>query len=156
MKLKFAVLAIVLILGMSCSKESTDDSIALSADNAFDVELQLLYIINDHREKMGQTALKHSNVAYSYANSHTDYMIQKGVLSHDNFNSRAASLSADTNAEEVAENVAKDYASATEAFMGWMSSDTHRSTMEDNFTHTAISVKKDSNGNLYYTQLFYR
>ena len=156
MKFKFAVLAIVLVFGMSCSKDSSDDSIALSADNAFDIELQLLFIINDHREKMGQPALTHSNVAYNYANIHTDYMIQKGVLSHDNFESRAASLSADTDAEEVAENVAKDYASAMEAFQGWMDSANHRSTMEDNFTHTAISVKKDSNGNLYYTQLFYR
>ena len=156
MKMKFAVLAIVLIFGISCSKESSGDSIALSADNAFDIELQLLFLINDHREKLGQTALKHSNVAYNYANNHTDYMIQKGVLSHDNFESRAANLSADTDAEEVAENVAKDYASATEAFQGWMGSDSHRSSIEANFTHTAISVKKDPDGNLYYTQLFYR
>ena len=156
MKLKFAVLAIVLILGMSCSKDSSDDSIALSAANAFEVELQLMFIINEHRAKLGQSALKHSVVAYNYANKHTDYMIEKGTVSHDNFNDRAASLSADTNAQEVAENVAKDYASAMEAFQGWMSSANHRSTMEDDYTHTAISVKKDSNGNLYYTQLFYR
>ena len=156
MRMKFAVLAIVLVLGLSCSKDSSDNSIALSADNAFDIELQLLFIINDHRASMGQSALKHSAVAYHYANDHTDYMIQKGVLSHDNFNDRASSLSADTDAEEVAENVAQDYASAMEAFMGWMSSENHRSTMESDFTHTAISVKKGPDGNLYYTQIFYR
>ena len=156
MKMKFAVLAILLFLGMSCSKDSSEDSIALSASNAIDVELQLLFLVNDHRAKMGQSDLKHSAVAYSYANEHTDYMIEKGVLSHDNFNSRAASLTADTDAQEVAENVAKDYSSAMEAFQGWLSSSNHRSTIEANFTHTAISVKKDSNGNLYYTQLFYR
>ena len=105
---------------------------------------------------MGQPELKYSVVAYGYANEHTDYMIQKGALSHDNFSNRAASLTADTDAEEVAENVAKDYSTAIEAFQGWMSSSSHRSTMENNFTHTAISVKKDSEGNLYYTQLFYR
>jgi len=28
--------------------------------------------------------------------------------------------------------------------------------MEADFTHTAISVKQDSKGNFYYTQLFYK
>ena len=156
MKLRFAVLAIVLTLGISCSKDSSDESIALSAANVIDVELQLLFLVNDHRAKMGQSELKYSVVAYGYANEHTDYMIQKGALSHDNFSNRAASLTADTDAEEVAENVAKDYSTAMEAFQGWMSSPSHRSTMENNFTHTAISVKRDSEGNMYYTQLFYR
>ena len=154
--MKFAVLAILLFLGMSCSKDSSEDSIALSASNVIDIELQLLFLVNDHRAKMGQADLKHSSVAYSYANAHTDYMIEKGALSHDNFNSRAASITEATDAKEVAENVAKDYSSAMEAFQGWLSSTNHRSTMEANFTHTAISVKKDSEGNLYYTQLFYR
>ena len=149
-------MAIVLTLVISCSKDSSDESIALSAANVIDVELQLLFLVNDHRAKMGQPELKYSVVAYGYANEHTDYMIQKGALSHDNFSNRAASLTADTDAEEVAENVAKDYSTAIEAFQGWMSSSSHRSTMENNFTHTAISVKKDSEGNLYYTQLFYR
>jgi len=28
--------------------------------------------------------------------------------------------------------------------------------MEDDFTHTAVSVKKDAEGKLYFTQIFYR
>ena len=56
----------------------------------------------------------------------------------------------------VAENVAKDYDTALEAFEGWYNSSSHKKTMEGDFSHTAISVKKDELGNYYFTQLFYK
>ena len=105
---------------------------------------------------MGVTALEFSSVAYIYANEHTDYMIAKGNLSHDNFSARASSISSQENAEYVAENVAKDYATAVEAFENWLDSANHRKTIEGEFTHTAVSVKKDVQGKFYFTQLFFR
>ena len=83
-------------------------------------------------------------------------MVATGNLSHDGFSSRASSISNEVNAEFVAENIAKDFSSATEAFENWLASTDHKKTMEGNFTHTAVSVKKDAQGNLYFTQLFYR
>jgi uncharacterized protein YkwD len=56
----------------------------------------------------------------------------------------------------VAENVAKDYDSAVEAFVGWLNSSSHKKTMEDNFTHTAVSVKVNGAGDFYFTQIFFR
>ena len=32
----------------------------------------------------------------------------------------------------------------------------YKKTMEGDFTHTGISVKKDEQGNYYFTQLFYK
>ena len=58
--------------------------------------------------------------------------------------------------EFVAENVAKDYDSAIEAFDGWLNSSSHKKTMEDNFTHTAVSVKVNNAGDFYFTQIFFR
>jgi len=58
--------------------------------------------------------------------------------------------------EPVGENVATGYPLAQDAFANWYSSADHRKTMEGNFTYTAASIKKDGEGNLYRTQLFYR
>jgi len=86
------------------------------------------------------------------ANEHNNYMISSGSLSHDNFSARAAKISSKESAEYVAENVAKDYETAEEAFQGWLKSTNHRSTMEGEFTHTAVSVKKTNTGKFYYTR----
>lgn len=145
----------VFILG-SCSKESIDDTPNIEAVNVVALEQEVLDIVNSHRVNLGATALTFSPIAYEYANRHTDYMIKKGSLSHDNFSSRASSIASKVEVQMVAENVAKDYSTAQEAFMGWYESANHKQTMEGDFTHTAVSVKKDENGRLYYTQLFYK
>lgn len=143
-------------MAISCGKEPIEETKIIAVANSTEVEQELLGIVNSHRTSLGYDSLSFSNVAYEYANSHTDYMIAKGSISHDNFSSRASDIAAEVNAIEVSENVAKDYSSAVEAFQNWMSSSLHRKSIEGDFTHTAVSVKKDSNGNFYFTQLFYR
>lgn len=150
------VLLIILFVTNSCSKEPLERSNPITIANSTQVEQELLGIVNNHRISLGYNSLSFSSVAYEYANSHTDYMITKGSISHDNFSARASNIAAEVNALEVSENVAKDYASAVEAFQNWISSSAHRKSIEGNFTHTAVSVKKDTNGNFYFTQLFYR
>lgn len=146
----------LLLLGSCSSNDSTELVEYPSAANVKAMENELLDIVNSHRSSLGFPPLQFSVVAYQYANNHTDYMISQGGLSHDNFNARASSISSETDAEMVAENVAKDYANAAAAFEGWLESANHRQTMEGDFTHTAISVKKDVQGTYFYTQLFYR
>ncbi|MEK6153036.1 CAP domain-containing protein [Flavobacteriaceae bacterium 3-367] len=158
MKMKGMAWALLVVVLGSCSTESLEESpkpIAEAA-NAVEVEEELLALVNEHRISIGQPALKFSAVAYEYANAHTDYMISKGSLSHDNFSSRASGISSEVNAAQVAENVAKDYSNAAAALQGWLNSTNHKKTMEGDFTDTAVSVKKDPSGNLYFTQLFYR
>ncbi|MGB5356665.1 MAG: CAP domain-containing protein [Eudoraea sp.] len=155
-RIAFAVSVLFVILAGSCTSESIEDTNNPQAVNIVSLEQELLGIVNSHRKSLGYSDLVVSIVAYEYANSHNDYMITNGSLSHDNFSARASGISSKVNAEMVAENVAKDYSSAKLAFESWLSSPDHRKTMEDDFTHTGISVKKDLNGRLYYTQLFYR
>ena len=156
MRLQYAFLLLFVSLLGSCSKEPLESTNIIEAENAIEVENELLNVVNDHRVALGYTSLEYSAVAYAYANKHNDYMVASGSLSHDNFSSRASSISSEVNAEYVAENVAKDYNTAVEAFEKWLSSPSHKKTMEGEFTHTAVSVKKDANGKLYFTQLFYR
>ena len=156
MRMQYAFLILFVFILGSCSKESIENSNIIEAENAIEVENELLNVVNDHRVSLGYTSLQFSAVAYDYANQHNDYMVANGSISHDNFSSRASKISSEVNAEYVAENVAKDYKTAFEAFEKWLSSPNHIKTMEGEFTHTAVSVKKDANGNLYFTQLFYR
>ncbi len=140
----------------SCSKEVLDNGPLPSADNHPAMEQELLGLVNSHRLSLGYAPLEFSAVAYEYANQHTDYMIAKGSLSHDNFSARASGISKEVNAEYVAENVARDYSQAMQAFESWLDSPSHRKTVEGDFSHTAVSVKQDPSGNFYYTQLFFR
>lgn len=155
-KLRFIILLSILFVANSCSTESLESTNSLEPENSPDVEQELLGIVNAHRASLGYATLSFSPVAYGYANAHTDYMISKGSISHDNFTARASGIAAEVNALEVAENVAKDYDTALEAFENWIQSSSHRKAIEGDFTHTAVSVKKDPGGNFYFTQLFYR
>lgn len=158
MKMRTHYVALVLFVCTlaSCSKESVQTTNIIEAENAREVEQELLVIVNDHRISLGQSTLEFSDVAYEYANEHNDYMISLGDINHHNFSSRASKISSQIGAEYVAENVAKDYDSAVEAFQGWLNSTSHKKTMEGDFTHTAVSVKINASGDFYFTQIFFR
>lgn len=158
MKMRTHLIAFFLLVFslVSCDKEPLESTAIKEAKNALEVEQELLGIVNDHRNSLNLNSLEFSAVAYEYANEHSEYMISKASISHDNFSSRASNISAQVNAGFVAENVAKDYLDASEAFQGWLSRSSHKKTMESEFTHTAVSVKIASDGSLYFTQIFYR
>ena len=158
MKMKsLLVRGVFLLLLVGCSKTEIAEVPGLdSVVSIKTIEDELLGIVNAHRESLGYSPLQYSAVAYQFASTHTDYMISQGNLSHDNFSARASDISSATDAEMVAENVAKDYIDAAAALQGWLQSADHRNTIEGNFTHTAVSVKQDAEGTIFYTQLFYR
>lgn len=156
MKRLCAILVLFVLIISSCSKENVKDTVTIDLENAVVVENELLSIVNNYRTTNGYNSLDYSTVAYKYANLHTDYMIAKGSLNHDNFSARASNVSTEVNATSVSENVARNYSTANQTFENWVSSSDHRKAIEGDFTHTAVSVKKDENGNFYFTQLFYK
>ncbi len=156
MRAQHAVLVLFVLIFGSCSTDPIENTPIIEAANVVVLEQDVLDLVNFHRSELGVNPLKFSAIAYEYANDHTDYMITKGSLSHDNFSARASSIASKVEVQMVAENVAKDYDNAQEAFTGWYESSSHKKTMEGDFTHTAVSVKKDPNGDFYFTQLFYK
>jgi uncharacterized protein YkwD len=150
------LLFIGIFLVFSCSSENTEEITALNSFNDTELEAQVIQLVNSHRVSLGLNELKVNTVAYNYANDHNDYMISKGSLSHDNFDSRASNISSETNAKKIGENVAKGYLEATAVFNGWINSTRHKENIEGNFTHTGLSVKKDVNDKLYFTQIFFK
>ena len=143
----------------SCTKESssiTDFQGISEAENIIALESEVLSMVNTHRISIGQTSLEFNEVAYEYANQHNDYQISIGAINHDNFSSRASKISDQAKAVFVAENVARDFDTAEGVFQGWFDSTSHKNTMEGDFTHTAVSVKRNDEGKLYFTQIFFR
>jgi uncharacterized protein YkwD len=155
-RINYSVLLVFLLLGIGCSKEPAEPLVVVRALSSPEVEQELLVLVNEHRVSLGHPHLEFSKAAYDHAATHTDYMIALGNINHDNFSARATDLSAAAEAEYVAENVASAYPDARHALDGWLKSASHRKTIEGNFTHTAVSVKKDPSGIYYYTQLFFR
>jgi len=155
---------------VSCSKESinetgiTDNPSVLfqeinstEIDVAIDpIEEEILTLVNEYRSEIGATTLAFSMVAYKEANEHTMYMISKGTLSHDNFSSRATNINDIELIEHAAENVARDFKTAKDVLHSWLESTHHKRTIESDFTHSAISVKQNVKGMMYFTQIFYK
>jgi len=165
MDLRYTLIALFVITMTSCTKEltSAEEDLFENADSSENITVELsaqeqtlFDLVNDHRVSMGLIALEFSAASYPYALEHNEYMISKGELSHDHFNSRASKVSKATSANYVAENVAKDYPLIDSALEGWLNSEPHRNTIEGDFTHTTLSIKRDAEGNPYYTQIFFR
>ena len=156
-KIKFWILPLFLIL-TSCSQD--DSNILIDEQNTdptvSSISQEILQLVNDHRESVGKSTLKRNSIADDIAKDHTDYMISKSKISHDNFNGRFEELQQMVNAKGAGENVAAGYPTAQSVMEGWLNSQGHKDNIEGNFTHIGISAIKDANGRYYFTKLFYR
>tara|TARA_R100000935_G_scaffold36196_1_gene57039 strand:+ start:160845 stop:161351 length:507 start_codon:yes stop_codon:yes gene_type:complete len=164
--IKTSLLAMVLLITMaSCSKE--EDSVATEEVNySIDLNLadetdwvmadEILELVNEHRETLGLTHIRRDQTyASAYAVEHTQYMIDKGTISHDNFGVRSSALK-DRGAVIVGENVAYGYDSAEKVVNAWLNSPGHRSVIEGLYTHSGFGIVKNAQGQTYFTQLFYK
>ncbi len=162
--LKLISLAFISSVLFSCTKE--DDGIYFDEINEVittntvsysKIELEILELVNGHRSDIGLLALNPLNVVSSVADTHTNYMIEAGQVSHDNFSQRSQALMNNANAKSVAENVAYGYSSAQGVLNGWLNSESHKKIIEDpNFTHFGISTDSNSEGRNYFTHIFIR
>lgn len=163
MKLHYAFLFFLAVAITSCNSPSVEDESELFEDTVQQTAIQISPIeadlferVNDYRTTKGLNVLTFSDETYKLAQEHTQFMIIEDRISHDYFSDRAQEIAKVTNAVYVAENVAKEYPNAEMALQGWLDSDSHRKTIEGNFTHTVISIKENFEGKLFYTQIFFR
>ena len=151
-KLLFWTLPFVLLF-LSWSDGDIDPNTNVADEAA--VANELVSLVNDHRISIGKSILLRSTTADQLAAEHTSYMIVKNDISHDNYDVRWETLELKENAEEVTENIGYDV-SAEKAITECLSNIWLKANVEGDFTHTGISVKKDRNGNYYYTQIFFK
>ena len=140
-------------LTVSCSKNELNST---ETDISFTITEQILELVNQHRKSIGKEMLTRSFEADKVALFHTNYMIEQGEISHDNFYKRMEELRDLVNAKAVAENVAFGYASGESVMEGWLNSPGHKANIEGDFTHVGILAITDEDGKYYYMQLFYR
>lgn len=120
------------------------------------IEKEIFQLINEYREQNGLPPLQYSEVAADMAESHSRRMADKDIpFGHTGFQDRYNALKKELpDMTAGAENVAYGADDAAEAVELWLHSAGHKKNIRGNFTHTGISVVRDSDGRLYFTQLF--
>ncbi|MBK5213193.1 MAG: CAP domain-containing protein [Flavobacteriaceae bacterium] len=165
LKSKLLVIALLCLVITSCSKEDSVEAeaakynidLALAQKNDSQMSAQILVLINDYRASLGLSTLQIDNqYASAFAVDHTQYMIEKEQINHDNFGYRSEGIKYHDGAQVVGENVAYGYDTAEKVVEAWLNSPGHRAIIEGNYTHTGFGVMKCPKGRSYYTQLFYR
>jgi len=156
----FALLLLTTLL-LSCAKEEdgvyfnensevTNTKVVYSA-----MESEIVSLVNAHRTSLGLSALSTLNIVSGVADGHTDYMIEVGALSHDNFAERAQILMEQAGAKTVGENVGYGYSTAEGVVNAWIASDGHRKIMENpDYTHFGISTDSNTENRNYFTNIF--
>lgn len=155
----FLILILLGGLGASCSKEEVNDIAALSVTELqveAVLEEQTVRLVNDFRSSNGLGTLEVNEDAYDMALAHTRKMASSGIMSHANFDARAKSLANKVGAVKVAENLSTNFDSAEETLEKWLESEGHHTNIIGDFTHTAVAVISTPNGDVYYTQVFYK
>ncbi|WP_111707572.1 CAP domain-containing protein [Lutibacter citreus] len=150
---------IVISMFMSCTSDDENENLFNSTYEAkitySPIENEVLSIVNDYRSNKGLNKLDRLNIISSVAETHSKYMAEKGIASHDHFSERNEELIDYANAKKVAENVAYGFSSSQDVVNAWLKSDEHRKIIENaEYTHFGISTKTDNEGRLYFTHIY--
>lgn len=158
---KFFVLFLSISILFSCSKEEdgvyfNENSEVTNAKVVYSsIESEIISLVNAHRTSLGLPTLNTLNLISGVADGHTDYMIEAGIISHDNFAQRAETLMTEAGAKTVGENVAYGYSTAEGVVKGWLNSDGHRKIIENpDYTHFGISMETSTDNRNYFTNIF--
>jgi len=159
----FALLFLSTIL-FSCAKE--EDGVYFNNANTntelvnakvvySSMESEIISLVNAHRTSLGLNTLNTLNLVSGVADGHTEYMIEAGIISHDNFSERAQVLMSEAGAKTVGENVGYGYSTAEGVVKAWIASDSHRKIMENpDYTHFGISTGSNAENRNYFTNIF--
>ncbi|TDE45067.1 CAP domain-containing protein [Flavobacterium rhamnosiphilum] len=120
------------------------------------IETETLNLINAYRVRIGLKTLLKTDYISNKAQEHDNYMIVNNVLNHAGFDARSQDIMNVLRAKNVGENVAFNYSTAQAVFDGWLVSSGHKANIEGDFTHFGISIRVDSAGKKYYTNIFAR
>ena len=151
----------IVFLAVSCSSDSNtsevdDPSGELITDYSYnDSEIEVMQLINKHRENLGlSTLIKVNHISFK-SEEHCNYMIAHKAISHDNFIARSENIIRVMNAIKIGENVAYNYKTSEAVMIAWLASSDHKKNIEGDYTHFGIAIKIDAeNGRKYYTNIF--
>jgi uncharacterized protein YkwD len=130
-----------------------DLAIAQSAQ----MPVQVLVLINKHRKELGLDTLAMNTEIARAADKHSHNMASKKIpFGHEGFDSRMAGLRKQLkNADGWAENVAYGAETPEEVVDMWLHSPGHKKNIEGSYNLTGIGIVRGTDGQLYYTQIFF-
>ncbi|MFD1292209.1 CAP domain-containing protein [Lutibacter holmesii] len=160
---KFITTLLLSLVLLSCSndddgiyfEDTAEVEIVVENITYSSLELEILDLVNAHRQSIGLKSLQPLDIVSGVAEGHTNYMIENGEISHDNFAKRSEQLMSNANAKAVGENVAYGFGSAEGVVNGWLNSESHRKVIENsNYTHFGISTECNTQGRNFFTHIF--
>ncbi|MEH1951610.1 MAG: CAP domain-containing protein [Nostoc sp.] len=136
---------------------NTNEIAANSTDIAA-LEQSIFNQINNYRASQGLPALTRNSAIDNQVRLHSKNMANGTVsFGHSGFSERlnATGVAYRSAAENVAYNQGYDDP-ATKAVQGWLKSPGHLANIRGNYNLTGIGVAKNSQGVIYFTQMFIR
>jgi uncharacterized protein YkwD len=128
-----------------------------SAPTPASLERSVFQQINQYRQQQGLSVLRTNSTITLRARQHSQNMANSGVLSHDGFDGRVATINKTIRYRSAAENVAYNFGFSNpvaQAVTGWLNSPGHLENIVGNFRLTGVGVAKNSRGEYYFTQIF--
>jgi uncharacterized protein YkwD len=162
MKLGVVGLATTGVLGMALSltPHQTPVAQAQTAGAATTtMETAVFNQINSYRASQKLPALKLNSVITTQARNHSATQASTKRMSHDGFQARVSAIGQTVPWAGAAENVAYNMGysdPATVAVNGWLKSPGHLANIKGNYNLTGIGVARNSQGQVYFTQIFIR
>lgn len=160
MKRLMPLLALCLtVILVSCSSGSSEDSVVTTdeikksyAHSEF--EYAVMDLLNEYRTSQGLPAFDIIEHISYVASEHNDYMISTHNLDHNGFEQRHENLVNVLGAFQVSENVACGFTEPSDVVEAWLNSPSHKKNIDGSYTHFGLSVKCDSEGYNYFTNIF--
>ncbi len=159
MKISSAFL-VLLFAGSSCFPKTYKPAPKTAAANRYisiaNMDREIIGYVNAYRKQKGLSPLILLPTAAIEAKRHSVEMASKKLaFGHAGFDHRAAVIDkALKGTSSTGENVAYGRMTAFEVLTTWLKSKGHRENIEGNFNYTGVGVAKDSQGVIYYTQIF--
>jgi uncharacterized protein YkwD len=117
-------------------------------------ELETMALINAYRISVGLNALEKINHISYKSEEHDNYMITNNVVNHDDFDARSENIMSVLGAKKVGENIAYSFNTPQSAVDAWLNSPGHKENIVGDYTNFGISIRANSAGKKYYTNIF--
>ncbi len=145
-------LIFLFFLGLSCEDDGNGNK-----DELKQMEEDVLTGINTYRATLQLSPLTMNSFIRTECKNHSEDMADGTVpFGHDGFFDRSDDIKAELGSGNVAENVAVGSNSAEAVINSWLNSSAHKANIEGDFDLTGVGIAKNSDGLLYFTQIFYK
>ncbi len=147
-------LVFLLFFGPACEDDGNGNG---DNDELKQMEEDVLTGINAYRATQALSPLTMNSFIREECRTHSENMADGTVpYGHDGFIDRTDRIIAELGSGDFAENVNLGGNSAEAVVNSWLNSSAHKANIEGDYDLTGVGIAKDSDGLLYFTQIFYK